>query len=492
MLTSFSVTNANDAGAGSLRQAIISSDAATGPNSISFNITGTGVQTINLLSPLPAITQPVVIDGTTYAGYNNTGTPAIVVDGTKACPAAVGLTLQSSGSTVKGLVIDDFAGDGILINGASSNMIADDYLGVTAAGTGSKADGNGIVISGSAKGNVVTGSVISGNTIDGVLLSDAGTTANVVSGDDIGTDSAGLHAVPNLYGVTLVGGASGNTIGGTSLASRDIISGNTGRGVVLSGPGTSGNAVSGDYIGTDVAGARPLGNGLDGVYVLDGASSNTVGGATAGALNVISANGTDGVHIDSASYANLVEGDYIGTDSSGLHVLPNLFGVYVTGGSYGNTIGGLTAGARNVITGNNDTGVVVSGSGSAGNVVEGDYIGTDASGAAPLGNRYQGVVLSSGASSNTIGGTALGAGDVISANGLYGVWLSGAGTVGNVVAGDSIGTDSTGAKPLGNASDGVVISSGASGNTIGGSTAGGATSSRATRRAASTSPTPER
>jgi large repetitive protein len=599
MLTSFSVVNTNDAGTGSLRQAIISSNVATGPNSINFNIPGSGVQTINLLSPLPAITQPVAIDGTTQAGYADA--PVIVLDGTSAGLTAVGLTLQASSSTVKGLAIDDFAVDGIWISGASTDTIANDYVGVTPAGTLAKGNGNGngngIVISGGAKGNVLTSDVISGNRVDGVLLSDAGTTGNVVASALIGTDSAGLHAVPNFYGVMVTSGASGNIIGGTSIASRDIISANSGRGVVLNGLGTTGNLVSGDYIGTDVAGARRLGNAFDGVYILDGASSNTVGGLTAGARDiisgngasgvyingsnnlvegdyigtdytgasplgnagsgvalvaiasantvggvtasarniisgnaqagvllydsgvvgnvvegnfigtdssgttpvgnasdgvdiwngasgntiggalatardVISANGIDGVHIDFASYANTVDGDEIGTDVSGLHVLPNLFGVYVAGGSYGNTLGGVTAGARDVITGNNDSGVVLSGSSTSGNVVEGDFIGTDASGAAALGNRYQGVVINSGASRNVIGGTAPGSGDVISANGLHGVWLSGAGTTGNVVAGDFIGTDSTGTRPLGNAGNGVLISSGASNNTIGGTASG--------------------
>ena len=255
LMTSFSVTNTNDAGTGSLRQAIVSSDAVMGPNSINFNIPGNGVQTINVLSPLPTITQQVTVNGTSQPGY--AGSPVIVLDGTNAGSSAVGLTLHASNSTVKGLVIDGFAVAGILIDGASADTITNDYLGVTAAGNGAKANFSGIVISGGAKGNFVTGDVISGNRDFGVELSGTGTTGNVVASDYIGTDTAGLHALPNLAGVGIIGGASGNTIGGTTFNSRDVISGNTASGVDLTDIGTTGNVVEGDYIGTDAAGAGP-------------------------------------------------------------------------------------------------------------------------------------------------------------------------------------------------------------------------------------------
>ena len=119
-----------------------------------------------------------------------------------------------------------------------------------------------------------------------------------------------------------------------------------------------------------------------------GASNNTIGGTTAATGDVISGNAWDGVHIvNSGTTGNVVEGDDIGTDSSGLLSLANAWGVYVTGGATNNTIGGTSPGARDLISGNAWTGLELNGSGTSGNVVEGDWIGTDATGDAPLANR---------------------------------------------------------------------------------------------------------
>ena len=134
MLSTFTVTNTNDSGTGSLRQAILSSNATKGPNDVTFRIASSGVQTINLLSALPALTQPVTIDGTTEPGYKM---PVIVLNGSKAGTTAVGLSLTSTaaGSTIKGLVVDAFGGGGVLVSGGSNDTITGDYIGVTAAAT---------------------------------------------------------------------------------------------------------------------------------------------------------------------------------------------------------------------------------------------------------------------------------------------------------------------------------------------------------------------
>src|SRR5262249_50389678 len=140
----------------------------------------------------------------------------------------------------------------------------------------------------------------------------------------------------------------------------------------------------------------------------------------------------------------------------------------------GNMIGGTTAAARNVISGNRDFGVdfFAFGPGATGNFVQGNFIGTDATGAAPLGNGGAGVILTSGAAGNTIAGTAAGAGNVIAGNHADGVRIAAPGTTGNLVQGNTIGTDAAGALDLGNASSGVVVDAGVAGNTIGGTAQG--------------------
>src|SRR5262249_14978172 len=136
-----SVTNTNDAGAGSLRQAILDANARPGPDTIQFNISGAGVHTISPLSALPSITEAVSIDGATQPGL--AGTPLIEIDGSGAGAGASGLTITAGGSTIRGLVINRFAADGIRISGASaaSNTVQGNYIGTNAAGTAALGNG---------------------------------------------------------------------------------------------------------------------------------------------------------------------------------------------------------------------------------------------------------------------------------------------------------------------------------------------------------------
>ena len=457
-------------------------------------------------------------------------------------------------------------------------------IGVTAGGTARKANGTGIEIRNGARGNALVGNVISGNSGIGVLITGSGTTGNMLTGSAIGTDASGLYTLPNAFGVLVTNGARGNTIGGATAAARNVISGNNDTGVVLSGPGTSTNVVAGNSIGTDLTGTLPSGNMFRGVFVDNGASNNTVAG------NVISSNGFYGVQVNGANTtgnaltgnrigtdaaglhplgslygvlvsgaahgntiggttaaarqrhlrqqqprrrahrrrddgqrgggelhrhrrhrhaplgnqdprrassatgveqhrrradgrrrqrhlgqrairrdprrrrptSNVVAGNLIGTDKSGLHAVPNAFGVFLTGSTVANTIGGTTAAARNVISGNSDSGVVLSGPGVGTNWVWGNYIGTTAGGSAPLGNRNSGVIINHGANYNEIGnGPSDGTGNVISGNGSIGVLVTDPGTVNNYIGGNKIGTDRTGGFARGNGAEGVEIAGGA-------------------------------
>ena len=178
--------------------------------------------------------------------------------------------------------------------------------------------------------------------------------------------------------------ASFNTIGGTSTAARNIISGNVGAGVAFSA-GDSDNQVLGDYIGLDAAGTFVLSNGGNGVS-FSGSSNDTVGGSAAGAGDVISGNALqrrlDHRRIDRDRGRRRLDRHR----STGGSTFGNGMGVRIDGGSKHNTIGGTSAGARDVISGNLGVGVYISDSGTSGNVVEGDYIGTNAAGTAAVFN----------------------------------------------------------------------------------------------------------
>ncbi len=405
------MTNTLDSGPGSLRQAILNSNNHPGTNVIDFRILS-GMRTITPLSALPTITVPVVIDGTTQPGF--AGSPIIELSGANLGPGDDGLHISAGHSTVRGLVINRFGLDGIEL------------------------DTNG---------------------------------GDVIQGNFLGTDVSGTVGLGNSSDDVFINGVSNNLIGGTTLRARNIIAAAT-SGIMIAGSGATGNLVEGNYIGTDVTGRRVLGNKSEGVAVR--APHNTIGGTTAAARNVISGNGA-GVDLGDftpAMTGNRVEGNYIGTDPSGTTAVGN--GLGGTGESAGNTFGGIAAGAGNLSSGNG-TAVDINGTDATRNLVQGNDIGTDKSGKRPLGNSGDGVaILFAGADNNTIGGTAPAARNLISASGRYGIEIngvSGAGATGNLVQGNQIGADGSANRALGNTLDGVFIDAPASRNTIGGTAA---------------------
>jgi titin len=258
-----------------------------------------------------------------------------------------------------------------------------------------------------------------------------------------------------------------------------------------------GNAIQGNFIGTSADGAADAGNDGDGVRIED-APGNVIGGTTPGARNVLSGNGdarnpAAGIHISGRSAAgNRVQGNSIGTDATGTRALGNSFhGLFAS--APGTLIGGTEPGAGNVIAANglrrlgDEDGVGVYLFGGGGSTVQGNFIGTDVSGARDLGNSKMGLLIDD-SPGNTIGGTDAAARNIISGNGLVGLELANAGATGNVVQGNFIGLDVSGLRRLGNGipdngnqQDGYgVFVNNAPGNLIGGAGPGQATSSRAT------------
>jgi hypothetical protein len=292
------VSNSNDAGAGSLRQAILDANASTVAVTISFAIPGSGPQTIKPTSALPAITRPVIVDGTTQPGY--AGQPLIVVDGATAGNGADGFTITAGDSTVKGLAIDDFKGAGIRLKDDGGDVIVANFLGVDATGSLARGNQQGIRIdagTGDRIGGVnsVDRNLISGNGANGVLI--FGGTGHQILGNFIGTDVTGTKSLGNDNGVQLAFGSS-CFIGGPDPGAGNLISGNRVDGVAIS---TDGNTVQGNRTGTDVTGMVALGNGKDGVEIQGfvNGNNNTIGGTDSGAGDVIAFNAGYGVRVSS-------------------------------------------------------------------------------------------------------------------------------------------------------------------------------------------------
>jgi hypothetical protein len=497
--STYTVINTADTGQGSLRQAILDSNGSPDPsNDIQFDIPGGGVQTINLHSALPMITHAVLIDGYSQAGSSpNTlavGDNAVLtveLNGAGLGPSnGIGLRITAADTTVRGLVLNRFSGLAIQL-GIGPDTVEGNFIGTNASGTA--ALGLGPNASGIRAGlnNTIGGAtpaarnVISGFR-GGLNFGIGNGSGNVIEGNYIGTNAAGTAAIANDFGILFDIGEHDNTVGGTAPGAGNVISGSLNGGVLigslLGAPGVaSNNVVEGNYIGTNAAGDAALGNGNGVMIESTGGHDNTIGGTTANARNIISGNNSVGVLLfnifpSTGASGNVVEGNYIGTNVAGTGAIANRGdGISIGGDVRGNTIGGTATGAGNLISGNLGNGVRIaggSGSGPTDNIVAGNLIGTDVNGTAALPNGANGVLLLGGATNNTIGGTAVGAGNVISANGMGGVTLSGSSSTANAVQGNLIGTDASGALNLGNGSNGVAVTGGAHDNAVGGTASG--------------------
>jgi hypothetical protein len=387
--------------------------------------------------------------------------------------------IVGSGYSGEGNLVSGNLWSGVSIYGENSdaNEVYGNYIGTDVSGSIDLGNAYaGVYIGLGAANNIVGGSLgnhpnlISGNDWDGVKLEGSGTSGNQVSGNSIGTSVDGETALGNeLDGVLIMGGASGNTIGGDGIVDGNLISGNGSSGVAIWGAGTMDNVVSGNYIGTDFDGDTALPNYLYGVFLGWATAGNEIGGDTVAERNVISSNGLDGIMIQNPGTTNnLVRGNYIGTTADGMTSLHNNgAGVVLADGAQGNTIGGSSPAYRNLISGNYGSGVRMQGSETSNNSVEGNYIGIGADGNTRLGNASYGVFIYEGANTNTIGGPTNASANVIGGN-PQGVHIEGEGTDFNVVARNYIGTDHTGTLDLGQFPlGGVMIVNGASDNTVG-------------------------
>ncbi len=475
----------------SLREAINAANAAPGFNGVYFDIPGAGVHIIETAAGFPAITDSILIDATTQPGWS--GTPLIQLRSSSAL-SGTALSIRGGSSTVKGFSIVNF-NIGVEIRDNPNVWVIGNYLGIKPDGV--TAQGNNTAVSIRSGTNHIGGpplgnrNVISGNNAGIEVM--CGSDNNQIQNNYIGLSAAGTSAAANsTYGIHVCG--SSNTIGGEGALEGNVISGNTGNGVeikaesVLAVYPATGNQLIHNLIGTDATGMNSLqnmqngvsiaadgtilsgntisGNFLDGVLIdahqgtlltgnfigvnsagflfvnnvgngitLHNASNNMIGGGGAGAGNVISGNMGAGIKITAegggSATGNVIQGNKIGTNAGGVTAIPNQVGIFSTGS--GNTIGGPSLDARNLISGNYGDGIRIKGSS---NVVQNNYIGTDIGGTNPLGNGFNGVRLEGGAANNSIGTDT--AGNFIAFNTGPGVVLYDDAGTGNLIQFNSI------------------------------------------------------
>jgi titin len=495
-----------------LRAAIEQANATQSP--IGLNISFENITLILIPSPLPELTA---------GGIRINGEGKVTLSGGQSgeCIASEGwdgLVIQGSNSnSIKGLVLTGFdnaivietssnpiaslnfiggtgAGEhnviggncrGIYVEGEGTygNVVAGNYIGVNAAGTTANPNMVGILLANGTHENIIGTlsatilpgqpiNLISGNEENGIVLS--GSVGNRISGNYIGTSKSGSTALANFYSGIFLDSSTGNIIGvgPDGKGTGNLISSNVSSGIFLQN--SVGNSIAGNLIGTSVNGLAALGNGAEGIRILGG-SFNVIGANGDGMGeqeegNLISGNGVQssnvGVYIE--SQANVVAGNYIGTNITGAAALGNTnAGISISGSN--NRVGTDSDGVAdvdetNVISGNGNAGVYISGNF---NTISGNRIGTDTTGAAPLGNGASGVILLGDENLIGIDGVALPHAigrNIISSNEGANVTIYGND---NMVSGNYIGSNSTGNASLGVSDYGILLWDGADGNLVG-------------------------
>lgn len=475
------VTSTANAGAGSLRQAIINANGNSNADYICFSI-GSGSQTITPNTSLPPLNQPVTIDATTQPGWTNA--PIIEINAGSTSDNNPGIWINTSDSTVRGLVINRAKGNGIMITGGDRNTVVGNYIGIGLDGNtklGNQIDGVGMVTANNTIGGTssLDRNIISGNAANGIGITNQAATGNKVIGNYAGTNASGTSAIPNYGDAILlnnsqhndIGGTTGTTPGGACTGSCNLFSGNThnGIGFYLA----DNNAVEGNVIGLNFSGNSALPNEDIGIESQESAGI-TIGNATAAGRNVISGNRGAGILLTgSGTTNNVIAGNFVGTNTAGTGSIGNAsIGISIgnspglaNGYSRNNTVGGtidpstLCSAAStpcNVISGNAQNGIILSGGGGQGNRILSNHIGVDVNGASNTNvrNGMDGIgILNS--PNNLIGNDSNTGRNIISANGGAGIVTAGNSTDTNTIAGNYIGRTRDGY--TGNTQGGVVL-----------------------------------
>ena len=475
--------NTNGASGAMAGECIAGQPDGTAADFIRFDISGSGVQSITIGNAnLPSIASNLTIDGYTQPGATAntlaTGNNAVLRIRLTSTQGRAGLTLDAGGSTIRGLNFGDLS-VGLFVN-SNSNRIVGNFIGTDATGA-TAASQMGICIHLAASSNQI-GDVAPGdrNVLSGCGVGiefENGAASNLIRNNYVGTNAAGTAFLPMLASLELFAAGAGNVIGGTSAGAGNVLI----AGVHIN-PGADNTVVQGNLIGTDATGTLGSKRSQYGVSIY--APGAIIGGAVAGARNVISGNDGPGIVVDGrhAPAGATIQGNYIGTDPTGTIAVPNELGIEVFSVA-SMTIGG-SSGQGNLISGNDGgsgggagpgrwgDGIFVfssqSGGPTTGLSIVGNIIGLDATGTTALGNRGNGIFID-GAFDNSAVSNFVVDGNVISANGGAGILMREA-TIGTIDS-NLIGTNGANAD-LGNGCSGIHLDSGVTNVNIGSSFGG--------------------
>lgn len=448
------VSNTNDSGPGSLRNAMQFFQRYP-EYAVTFNLVKTdpgyqnGIFTISPKTPLPRIDRPnFVLDGsqqTTKTGNTNLAGPEIQLDGSKIADWGHGVEIAGSGAQIRGLAIGNFPANGIYVAGGVKDIVVKDcFVGLNAAGTAAaKIKWDGVYVAPGVQTLLVDNCVLSGNGGNGLGME--GVRGVRVAAGRFGVNPSGNIAIPNTNsGIATWNGTSDVTLDKCQVA------GNAGSGVSLDN--ASDVRILGGWFGVNAAGTGALPNVYHGVSSWNGTKNLRIEDA------ILSGNGGDGIGMDKTSDVTILR-CRVGVNAAGTAALANAWGgVAAWNGSQRLTIG------QCVVSGN--TANAVSLDACVGGVVKDCQLGTGLDGITPIPNKYSGVSLFRGTSGFVIDNC------LIAANSGAGVYIGDVGTSGNRVQNCRIGTNKTGQVALPNAG-GVSIGNGATNNIIGGDTVAG-------------------
>ena len=491
----------------SLRGAMNNANSnGAGTDTINFNIAGSGVKTVTLASTLPEINSSLTINGATQAGYF--GKPMIEVNGnnvnsygfnidTPMLVADISVTIigLAINRHLYGVYSDCFARCDITLLGNFIGTNANGTAALPNGGDGVYISPNGTIVIGGEglfEGNLISGNgnVGSGNSGAGINISPgfndasfAGTFYVFIKGNKIGTNydgNADLGNADNGIFVSEFNNGGGDVvdlnliIGGANAAARNVVSGNKENGIDIRCKNAT---IIGNYIGTNSAGNAAIGNGiLDsffadyGIYIqVQNGANYQIGSGETGEGNVISGNNGNGVYLSTGSGGSgaaqlAISGNFIGTNADGTIAVGNKRdGISIdssTNYTLNATIGGITANARNIISGNDSDGVSL----GSGNIsLHNNYIGTNKTGTGDLGNGIAGARVIYDANVKIGGtisllGTDYDVGNLISGNNGNGIEVSTLSNLPVVIRRNYIGTNAAGTGAIPNAKNGIYVS----------------------------------